>query len=712
MPLPKVGPSNGGRRTVRSYRRLLHLIERVIEDPEALRIEPAEQAHLGAAERRLLDGIRRLVERLEVGQQELRASDERFQLAVDGSNDGLWDWNLETNAIYFSPRWKQMLGYKDHELANDFEEWSRRIHPEDRERAFGAIQAFLDGITDHYELEHRLLHRDGSYRWISARGTCLRDANGRVYRMAGSQTDVTERHQAQEALGEREAQYRSIFETTTDGLVINDFQTGRLVEANPAFCRMHGYTREELLGRHPSLFIHPDSLHLFEEFIETVRQGREFSCQAVDLRKDGSLLHVEIGGTGISYGGRPCVLGVVRDVSDRVQAYQKLEQRVQERTRELATLLDLSNIVGSTLELKPLLGLILNQLRRVVDYTGSSLLTLEGRDLVVVEARGASAADSSAVGLRFPLEEGTPIVDLLDLRRPVIVADVRDASPLAEAYRGAVGSLMDTDAFSYVRSWLAAPMLLNDQVTGILSLAHARPNFYSAQHARLAGAIANQAAVAIENARLYGQAQSLAVVEERQRLARELHDSVTQSLFSMTMISGALPRLLARDPARALERTERLHELSQGALAEMRALIFELHPESLEREGLAVALEKQAAAVRARHGIRVETDLTAELDATLEVQEALFRIAQEAMNNAVKHARAHRLIVRLRQDGATMVLDVEDDGVGFDPSGRFPGHFGHRSMRERAQALGGTLSIDSALGEGAHIRASIPSAGA
>src|SRR3712207_2996479 len=176
----------------------------------------------------------------------------------------------------------------------------------------------------------------------------------------------------------------------------------------------------------------------------------------------------------------------------------------------------------------------------------------------------------------------------------------------------------------------------------------------------------------------------------------------------MTMISGALPKLMERDVDRARERSERLHELSQGALAEMRALIFELHPESLEREGLIVALDKQVAAVRARHGLRVETDWPPRIDAPIEVQEAAFRIVQEAMHNTVKHAAASQLRVALQPDETALSLSVRDDGVGFDPSGDFPGHLGHRSMRQRVARLGGTLTIESAPGQGTCIRASIP----
>jgi signal transduction histidine kinase len=148
--------------------------------------------------------------------------------------------------------------------------------------------------------------------------------------------------------------------------------------------------------------------------------------------------------------------------------------------------------------------------------------------------------------------------------------------------------------------------------------------------------------------------------------------------------------------------------LAKAGLAEMRALIFELRPESLATEGLIAALEKQAALVQARHELAVYVTLCDEPDALLEVKEALYRIAQEALNNTVKHAQAGRVELRLEQEAGEILLEVRDDGVGFDPEGTFPGHLGLKSMRERVARLGGTLRIESAPAEGTRIRVQIP----
>jgi PAS domain S-box-containing protein len=490
----------------------------------------------------------------------------------------------------------------------------------------------------------------------------------------------------EQQLREKEEQYRSIFEATSDALLIRDLEDGHVVEANPAACRMYGYSYEEFIGLAANVITHLDSLRLLPEGLQIVRAGHQLQFQGLGLRKDGTAIHVETRGTPFTYKGKLHVLGVSRDITERVQAQQLLEQRVEERTRELSTLLEVSHNVASTIELKPLLDLILTQLKAVVDYTGSSLAILEHDDLVLVGTRGPES-EEHLIQRRFPLKHMGLIWEMLCRREPVIIDNVRDDTPLAQAYRESAGELLQT-TFRYIHSWIAVPLMLKERVIGMLSASHSESNYYEPRHATLALAIANQAAIAIENARLYEQAQELAAIEERQRLARELHDSVSQALYGISLGVHTARLQVDHNPGELAESLDYVLELAEAALTEMRALIFELRPESLEAEGLVTALTKQAAALHARHGINVELDLCDELDLTLKVKRELYRVAQEALHNTVKHAEASRADLRLHLVDGKVSLEVRDNGKGFEATGSFPGHLGLHSMRERVRSLG------------------------
>lgn len=199
-----------------------------------------------------------------------------------------------------------------------------------------------------------------------------------------------------------------------------------------------------------------------------------------------------------------------------------------------------------------------------------------------------------------------------------------------------------------------------------------------------------------------------AALEERQHLARELHDSVSQALYGILLGTNAAQKQLENDPESASSALGYVEGLAQAGIAEMRALIFELRPESLEQEGLSGALSKQLDALEARHELETSTEIEGEPRLPLATKQVLYRVAQEAFHNTVKHARAKRVELRLGWDTRTLRLEVADDGQGFDPNQEFPGHLGLRSMQERVERLGGILEIDSAPGAGTRIKVKIP----
>ena len=385
----------------------------------------------------------------------------------------------------------------------------------------------------------------------------------------------------------------------------------------------------------------------------------------------------------------------------------RLYGQARQHERELAILLDVSQAVSSTLELRPLLGIILDQLKTVVDYSAAAIyLGADAEEYRLHEYRGPLPRED-VVGLGVSPEATRLIHDAIARAGPIIVENRADETPLMLPPRGSRKPL-PPKAVGHGRAVLWLPIITRGAIVGALGVVHPQPGYYTERHGQLAMAFAQQVGSALENARLYEQAQGKAVLEERQRLARELHDSVSQVLYSIALNAASAAALRTSDPERAAALGRDVHELARVGLAEMRALIFELRPESLEREGLVSALHKQADAVQARHGIAVRVSVAEEPEISLAAKEALYRIAQEALQNVTKHARAQSAELALDQIGSEVILRIKDDGRGFDADRSYPGHLGLHSMRERTAAVGGALHIQSSPGQGTSIEARLP----
>ena len=262
---------------------------------------------------------------------------------------------------------------------------------------------------------------------------------------------------------------------------------------------------------------------------------------------------------------------------------------------------------------------------------------------------------------------------------------------------------------SKTSSELTVPIVVKEQVIGVLDAQSDQPGAFDETDLSVLQSVAHQAGAAIENARLYQQAQQAAVLEERSRLARDLHDAVTQTLFSASLIAEAVPATLAMDEEEGRELLHELQRLTRGALAEMRTLLLELRPAALMETSLNDLIRQLAAAIAGRAGAPVEMTAEGECVVPPEVHVALYRIAQEALNNVVKHARATQVTVDLRcgppgggqAPGQQRVeIRIQDTGRGFDPDDVSPEHLGLGIMRERAQAIGAKLTVESQPGQG------------
>jgi signal transduction histidine kinase len=262
-----------------------------------------------------------------------------------------------------------------------------------------------------------------------------------------------------------------------------------------------------------------------------------------------------------------------------------------------------------------------------------------------------------------------------------------------------------------MRSFLGVPISTPAGVIGAFYLTEkTEASQFTGEDQRLIELLAAHAAIAITNARLYEQSRELSILSERNRLALELHDAVSQKLFSLVLSAEAAETLAGRDPAAAAEQVAGLKTLAQETLEELRALIFELRPPDLERDGLWGALRKHVEVVRPRHQTEIVLELADGVSAGRERDPEVLRIAQEALQNSLRHAQADHVRVRLRSDGGGLLLEVDDDGVGFDASAPElrSRRLGLTSMEERAGRLGGRLEIDSGPGAGTTVRLAVP----
>ncbi|MBI3175315.1 MAG: PAS domain S-box protein [Chloroflexi bacterium] len=494
--------------------------------------------------------------------------------------------------------------------------------------------------------------------------------------------------------------YLKIFEAATDGLILSDLETHFVVEANPAACNMHGYSHEEFIGLNMTAFIHPNSWPSFLEYMRSFRSGKVFDTQVPHLRRDGSTFQAEWSGTGFDYQGRACLLGVVQDVTRSIQAEQNLHQRVETRNREQVKLLEISHTLASTLEFQP--GLILDQLREIVEYTRGGLFTLEDSTLVSLAMRGTPELEQSSP-FHIHLQSAQTLTILFNEHRPICIANAWSDEPQAQFLR----SLLDDGSAALLagmRSWMWVPLAVKSRIIGGLGVAHEKQNYFTPHHADLALSVANQAAITMINAELYKHAQELAVLEERQRLARNLHDAVNQSLFSAGLIAEVLPRLWDRDQDLARQSLEDLRKLTRGAMAEMRALLAELRPSTLTDAELGDLLCLLGNAFTGRTNIPAKVTIEGEGILPTEVQVAIYRICQEALNNVAKHAEASKVEIVLKHNESSIELNLRDNGRGFVTTELSPsGHYGLGMMRERAETAGIFLSITSQPGHGTEL---------
>ncbi len=410
----------------------------------------------------------------------------------------------------------------------------------------------------------------------------------------------------------------------------------------------------------------------------------------------------------------------LRDLNERLaDSNRALEAMVATRTREIEqrrqvaeSLRDMVLILNSERPLDEILAYIVETATRLLGTNSGAILTLQanGKQLAVQAMRGLPI--DYAANLNLSVKRGLLGQAILN-RQPVVTSNL--AAALLEQGSASHSQRSALLANQY-QAILTVPLIRQnpngaaEEVYGVIALYYPEHRHFSDEEIELGMAFGAQAALAIENAQLRQRAERAAILEERSRLARELHDSVTQQLYSLTLLAEGWRRLAHSGQTLNIEDAlAELGRLGQQALKELRLLIYELHPPDLQEAGLLAALHQRLAAVEQRTGVEARLIASGAFALPAPVEATLYRIAQEALNNCLKHAGATAVQVHLEAASDEVILEIVDNGCGFgaDLQSR-SGGLGLNNMRERAAQIGGKLTIHTAPGAGTTIRVVIP----
>ncbi|MEA2626921.1 MAG: hypothetical protein QOD06_2966 [Candidatus Binatota bacterium] len=653
-------------------------------------------------------------------EEQLRESIARFDLAARGANDGLWDsklvpgepWYSPKTEVYFSPRFKELLGFEDHEFENVLGSFESVLHPEDRDRVYRALEDHIDRRVP-YTFAYRLRNKAGEYRWFEASGQGVWNRGGHLVRMAGSIRDVTDRKEAEKRLRQSEEHVRAVIEAALDAVVTVDTH-GSILLWNQQAEKLFGWGAEEARGRRATELVVPlrfrealdSGLRRFQTTGEALHLNSRFELTL--LRRDGHEFPVEL---TVSSTLGAAFTAFVHDISDRKLA----EEQRAHHAAQLQGLAEAASAINSMNPLAWVLQIITAKAREIVGaHQAVTSLTNDRTSAQAITS--VSLSEKYAAWREYDAEpDGSGIYSLAcRMNEPMRMTQSElEAHPAWRRFGNAA------DRHPPLRGWLAAPLVGHDgKNIGLIQLSDRYEGEFTADDETILVQLAQMASVAIENVNLFEEAQggrqrlrelSRRLVEaqeaERRRIARELHDESGQLLTAVKFALESVPQALS---SAAGERLAVATALVDQLLERFRELCLDLRPSALDDLGLLAALLEHCRRYSKQTGVSARF-LHEGLDRRFppEIEIAAYRIVQEALTNVARHAAVERALVRACGDDETLRIQIEDAGVGFDPSA--PGRTGGLTgMRERAELLGGRLLVASTRGAGTRVIAELP----
>jgi PAS domain S-box-containing protein len=740
----------------------------------------------------------------------LRENERRFRSLFQDSSVGAVVVTPNGQFIQVNRAFCDFLGYSEAELVG--QTVLSVTHPEDREASSTAIRQAAESVARIQRLEKRYLHKSGQVVWGEVSSALICDAEGKPSYFITQVLNITERKQAEEALKkahnelearvkERTAELREanerlqqsheelrvIYDGMVDGLLVTDSETKRFMRANASICRMLGYSETELLSMSVK-DLHPaEALPHILERIDSIKETKQPPPRDIPfLRKDGSVFYVEVVSKFLIYNGRPCSMGIFRDVTERKQAEEALAES-EAKYRQLVETTDTGYLIldGE--------GLVVDANREYVRISGHhDLAEIIGHSVVEWTAPYDKARNAQEVGQCVetgrvrqleidytgpdgavtPIEinanvitskEGQRIVSLcrdITERRQAQEAIRQGRDELQTIYDQAVEGIIIVDAkkMNLVRTNSAYCRMVGYFGEEVYSMSPERlhpPEVLPAVLAHLdavkkgnvariddllfvrkdGGAVyadvvsspihyngrpcwisffhdvteRKQTRDALERERQSLWRMLQASDHERQTISYDIHDGLAQYLAAAVMQFQAHDTLRENSPDKAKTAYETAVELVRQAHSESRRLISEVRHPVIDESGLETAISHLVHEQRQRGGPKIEYHSSVQFGRLPPILEnALYRIVQEALTNACKHSKSQKVTVSVTQEGEDVRLEVRDWGIGFDQEAVGKGHFGVEGIRQRVRLLGGRLTIESKPGSGTLVQVVVP----
>ncbi|WKZ41622.1 MAG: PAS domain S-box protein [Anaerolineales bacterium] len=624
---------------------------------------------------------------------ESQESEARFRAMFESAGIGIALVGMDRRPIEANAAMIEMTGYSPEEFFKM--SGADLSYPGDAEIGMPELRAVLEGTLNTYQIEKRYVRKSGQIFWVRLTNSVVRSADGAPQYFVTIVEDINEQKQAQEELHKSQARFRAIFNDSAVGMGVMGLDR-RIIDANPAICRMYGMTRDEMIGMSAAEVTYPEdnpqSTQLLDELISGQRDSYEIDRRYI--RRNGEVFwaHVTMSSVRGSDGKPLYLVGMVIDIDEQ----KKMQERIRESEARFQAIFDnvAVGVAVMTLDRQPVA--VNAQTEKITGYSLDDLAGMNPVMIVIPEDRNIDVEmfkdlvegrrDSYVMERRYRHKDGHIFWARINYS---LVRD-RNGNP-----DYLVGIIEDIDEQKRANERLAEQEA--DYLLTLQQRVRERTRELEEANQRLQQEIEQRRKIEQE---LAERAADEAVTADRTRLARDLHDAVTQTLFSASLTAEVLPDLWEMDVEEAKRSTEELRQLTRGALAEMRTLLLELRPAALTQTRLSDLIRQLCEAFIGRSRLPITLSIEGDCELPPEVQVAFYRIAQESLNNVFKYARATQVNVNLFLSAATVHFETCDNGIGFDLSSSKPTSLGMRIMRERAEAIGADFHISSTVGAG------------